>query len=68
MKGIVCVLNSFGHEHYPSNSLDQNNSAHVWGDFPSLYSRFYKVIMLVSTNATGEGKNASAILDVRLHL
>jgi hypothetical protein len=40
----------------------------VWGDFPSLYSRFYKVIMLASTNATGEGKNVSAILDVRLRL
>jgi hypothetical protein len=28
----------------------------VWGDFPSLYSRFYKVIMLESTNATNDGK------------
>jgi len=27
-KGIVGVLSSFGHEHYPSNSLDQNNSTH----------------------------------------
>jgi hypothetical protein len=40
----------------------------MWGDFPSLYSRFYKVIMLESTNATGEGKNASVILEVRLRL
>jgi len=32
----------------------------------SLYFRFYKVIMLESTNATGEGKNASVFLDVRL--
>jgi hypothetical protein len=28
----------------------------VWGDFPSLYSRFYKAIMLESTNATNEEK------------
>ncbi len=27
-RGIVGVLNNFGHEHYPSSSLDQNNSAH----------------------------------------
>jgi len=27
-----------------------------WGDFPSFYSWFYKVTMLKSTNATGEGK------------
>jgi hypothetical protein len=40
----------------------------MWGDFPSLYSRFYKVIMLASTNAIGEGKNVSAILNVRLRL
>ncbi len=26
--GIVSVLNSFGHEQYPSSSLDQNNSTH----------------------------------------
>ncbi len=26
--GIVGVLNSFRHEHYPSDSFDQNNSAH----------------------------------------
>jgi hypothetical protein len=26
--GIISVLSSFGHEQYPSNSLDQNNSAH----------------------------------------
>jgi hypothetical protein len=28
MWGIACVLSSFGHEQYPSDSLDQNNSAH----------------------------------------
>jgi hypothetical protein len=28
----------------------------MWADFPSLYSWFYKVIMLESTNATNEGK------------
>jgi hypothetical protein len=27
-RGIAGVLNSFGHEQYPFNSLDQNNSAH----------------------------------------
>jgi hypothetical protein len=31
-------------------------SYNLWGDFPSFYSWFYKVIMLESTNATGEGK------------
>jgi hypothetical protein len=28
----------------------------LWGDFPSLYSQFYKVIMHGSTNATNEGR------------
>jgi len=28
----------------------------LWGGFPSLYSQFYKVIMLESTNVTSEGK------------
>jgi hypothetical protein len=41
---------------------------HVWGDFPSLYSRFYKVIMHGSTNATNEGKNTNVILEIRLRL
>jgi hypothetical protein len=27
-KGIACSLNLFGHEQYPFNNLDQNNSAH----------------------------------------
>jgi hypothetical protein len=27
-KGIACVLSSFGHEHYPSDSLNQNYLAH----------------------------------------
>jgi hypothetical protein len=27
-KGIACSLNIFGHEEYPSNNLDQNNSTH----------------------------------------
>jgi hypothetical protein len=27
-RGIAYSLNLFGHEQYPSNSLDQNNSAH----------------------------------------
>jgi hypothetical protein len=27
-KGIACLVDSFGHEQYPSNSLDQNNSTH----------------------------------------
>ncbi len=27
-RGIVGVLNSLGHEQYPFDSLDQNNSAH----------------------------------------
>jgi hypothetical protein len=27
-RGITSVLNNFGHEQYPFDSLDQNNSAH----------------------------------------
>jgi hypothetical protein len=27
-RGIACSLNLFGHEQYPSNSLNQNNSAY----------------------------------------
>jgi hypothetical protein len=28
VRGIIGVLSSFGHEQYPFESLDQNNSAH----------------------------------------
>jgi len=27
-RGIACSLSLLGHEQYPSNNLDQNNSAH----------------------------------------
>jgi len=27
-RGNACSLNLFGHEHHPSNNLDQNNLAH----------------------------------------
>jgi hypothetical protein len=27
-RGIACLENPFGHEQYPSTSLNQNNSAH----------------------------------------
>jgi len=40
----------------------------LWGDFPSLYSWFYKVIMLESTNVIDERKNANLFQDVRLRL
>jgi hypothetical protein len=40
----------------------------LWGDFSSLYSWFYEVIILESTNATSEGKNASVFLEVRMRL
>jgi hypothetical protein len=28
-RGIVNVLSGFGHDHYPFDSIDQHNSAHV---------------------------------------
>jgi hypothetical protein len=43
-------------------------SGDLWGDFMSLYFRFYEVAILESTYATGEGKNASVFLNVKLHL
>jgi hypothetical protein len=27
-RGIACLVNPYGHEQYPINTLDQNNSAH----------------------------------------
>ncbi len=33
-RGIARELNSFGQEHYPSYSLNQNNSAHGVYKFP----------------------------------
>jgi hypothetical protein len=33
-RGIACGLNNFGHEHYPFNSLNQNNSTHGVYKFP----------------------------------
>jgi hypothetical protein len=39
-------------------------SMHSVRQLLSLYSRFYKVTMLESTNATGEGKNTNVFLDV----
>jgi hypothetical protein len=38
------------------------------GDFLSLYSRFYEVIILGSTYVIGEGKMQSVSLDINLHL
>jgi hypothetical protein len=40
----------------------------LWGDFLSLYSRFYEVTISESTYAINEGKNASVFLDVKLRL
>jgi hypothetical protein len=34
-KGITCALNNYGHKHYPSNSLDQNNSINGVYKLPS---------------------------------
>jgi hypothetical protein len=49
------------------SSGDKLHVVFVWvyvGQLLSLYSRFYKVIMLESTNATGEGTNTNVFLDV----
>jgi hypothetical protein len=40
-------------EHYCDTLMPPKN---LWGDFPSLYSQFYEVIILESTYAIGEGK------------
>ncbi len=40
-------------------NLEENSKTYLtmlWGDFLSLYSQFYKVIMHENTNATNEGK------------
>jgi hypothetical protein len=41
----------------------------MWGDFLSLYSWFYKVIILRNTYAIGEGKKMQSVyLNVKLRL
>jgi len=40
----------------------------VWGDFPSLYSQFYEVIILKGTYAIGEGKLQNVSLNIELCL
>jgi hypothetical protein len=40
----------------------------MWGNFLSLYSRFYEVIILESTYATNEKKIQNVFLDVKLCL
>jgi hypothetical protein len=48
--------------------ISSNKECPVWGDFPSLYSRFYEVIILEGTYAIGEGKMQSISLDIELRL
>jgi hypothetical protein len=36
--------------------MDARSEEPLWGDFLSLYSRFYEVIIRESTCATSEGK------------
>jgi hypothetical protein len=38
------------------NNISKYMHLNMWGHFSSLYSRFNKVIVLESTNATSEGK------------
>jgi hypothetical protein len=40
----------------------------MWGDFMSLYSQFYEVIILESTYATNERKMQNVFIDVKLRL
>jgi hypothetical protein len=40
----------------------------LWGDFLSLYSQFYEVIILKGTYVIGEGKMQSVFLDIKLRL
>jgi hypothetical protein len=40
----------------------------VWGNFLSIYSRFYEVIILGGTYAIGEGKIQNVSLDIKLCL
>jgi hypothetical protein len=49
-------LSMFSKRHMTFNNIRKNKIQGMWGDFPSLYSRFYKVIMHGSTNATNEGR------------
>jgi hypothetical protein len=40
----------------------------MWGDFLSLYSRFYEMIILEDTYAISERKMQNAYLDIELRL
>jgi len=40
----------------------------LWGDFSSLYSQFYEVIILRGTYVIGEGKMQSVYLNIKLRL
>jgi hypothetical protein len=51
LKGSMCTQKP-----WKTTEIHSNICSLLWGDFPSLYSRFYKVIMHGSTNATNEGR------------
>jgi len=40
----------------------------MWSDFLSFYFQFYEVTILESTYITGERKNTSVFLDIKLCL
>jgi hypothetical protein len=50
-RGIACLMNPFGHEQYPSNSLDRNNwcyNVSQWGYYiPSKFCQGYAILLQV---------------------
>jgi len=50
------------------NFWDVMTICNLWGNFLSLYSWFYEVIILGGTYASGEGKVQNVSLDVKLRL
>jgi hypothetical protein len=48
-RGIACALSNYGHKHYPSNNLDQNNSINGVSYYPhegiAFFFRFELLIL-----------------------
>ncbi len=52
----------------PNDDTNPSQARSVWGNFLSIYSRFYEVIIFGGTYAIGEGKIQSVSLDIKLCL
>ncbi len=52
----------------PNDDTNRSQAKSVWGNFLSVYSQFYELIILGGTYAIDEGKIQSVFLNIKLCL